>query len=300
MISESDLTKQSAARRKFNVHFTTFWHLVYLATANAMEDDDLRAVWQVTNRAGGVWIAHLSANNFYKINEAITIRLSFMDEKLYVASEKGSDKKAVIIVKNYDKCFETVKMLEDSEQMNNDGLNPATVCIEMVRCCNSGLDNFKSLSPVWSYLFASQIRHLLALAKVFAFRGGDEQLLQHWSEQHNLFTNNLRGHFSSLVESQPKTSSTDAVDSANLTSLATSISTAGLISSVAALNVTYSQLTEPAVPLDALIVTLNENTKCVSERIPTAVTSIIHDYCFIDLFNLNDAEFVKAKIISME
>lgn len=281
-------------RRKFNVRFTTFWHLVWLAGKNR-EDERIRAAWLVTNNAAGVWKTHLSANDFNKFDRLMQFKLHFMDEKLTALPTKSFNEKGIIVLEKYEQCLEVVNA---EYTLDDKKLNATAVCEQMVGWCNYGIENFKQLPFVWIHLFVSEISNLLSLAKILSCHDDhdhnrDNDLLDNLFVQHDLFVSKLREHlinYSSSINSQPNS---------NLVSAAPTNLVDSTDSTIAP-KVTYSQLTEPAVPLDSLITTLNENVERFTNRIPVTVTSIINEYCFIDPFHLADAEFVKSKLLALQ
>lgn len=172
------------------------------------------------------------------------------------------DEKSTTIIENYDKCLNLIGALKN--QINHDEVDAAEVCGELVNSYNIYFDSFRHLPLLWNHLLVSRISQLLLLAKNCYPDHESSTLtltLAHWSAQHATLAEKLREHFSS-VETSLKWSS-------------------------------------PTIPLDALIGTLNENAKCTAEQIPTAVTAIMHDYCYIDPFSFDDAELIKVKLVAL-
>lgn len=242
---------------KFNVYFTTFWHLTHLASANS-GDSDINATWQVTNSAGRNWRYGLTWEQYSNLNGKVFTKLKFLQNKF---NNWSFAKRSLAIVAAYDQCLGLVNTLAD--QMEIESTNVLGVCAEMTNLCESAIESFKKLPLLWSHLFVSRIQQLLLLAKdcyqdtptLVAF----DQLF----EQHANFTTEIRKHFS--------------------------------INSISTADSDVAKLLQPVVPLDALIFKLGENATCTAEQIPTALTAIIHEYSYFDPFCSNDDEFIKTK-----
>lgn len=265
------LSNLTAARRKFNIHFTTFWHLAHL-TSVYDEEFNVNESWMIINAAGAEWKRPQKDGTFFKFDNQLAIELSFMDEKI---SRKRSittlDEKSLAILQNFDKCLSRATMLAD--QVHNDEVDALAVCVKLVHGFVTKLANFKMLPLLWGHLFVSHIYQLLFLAKDCCHTSdanksfGEHRSFAFWFDKHAASTAELREHFSSSTKFA---------------------------------NLVESRIFSPAVPLDALIATLKEEAKCAAQQIPTAVTSIVHEYCHFDPFNLNDAELLKMKFIASD
>lgn len=189
------------------------------------------------------------------------------------------------MIENYDKCINIVKSI----QLKYDEVKAATVCEKMIDSCIRAIDNFKMLPLAWNYLFVSQTYHLIQLARN-CYRDNCDGWFQRLFEKHANFVIELRQHFSkSSVE---LTNSISSTSSTNLVSMKTLFSTI-LISSTDAVKL---KLSRPNISLNALIDVFNENAKCAAEQVPVALTSIMHEYCYLDPFYFGDFELVKMNV----
>lgn len=273
----------TAARRKFGAHFLTFWHLVHLATVENTTPE-VGVSWAVTSCAGVEWRASINYDDHLIFDAKLVKNLSFMESKIFLAGEKTLSEKSVDIIENYDKCLDAIMVIQD--QMKVDGVNIAKVCAKILEFYNRALESFKLLPILWNHLFICRIHQLLLLAKdcypvVSSSNsnnngGGQLATIDNWITAHADHAAKLCEHFS-----KPQT---------NLDVSAISVS------STVSIN---SKLFQPTVQLDALIATLSRNAKCAAEQIPTAVTSIVHEYSYLDPFNPVDMEFVKMKVVEL-
>lgn len=271
---ESDESKQkklktnsiSAVRHEFNVHFVTFWHLTHLATVKS-ESIPIAQNWKMMSDLAKEWKKGLSFIDFSIFNGELTKMLSWMD-KTTDRPKMHLEEEAIRVIENYDECLSIVKT---STQLRHDEVKAATVCEEMIELCSLNIANFKMLPLSWNYLFVSQTYQLILLARNCYQENCDEwfgQLLA----KHSVFVAELREHFKSLNSS---------------------LETSSSISSTKAVNLKLSQ---PVVPLNTLISYFNENARCAAEQVPTALTSIVHEYCHFDPFNFDDFESIKTNV----
>lgn len=277
-IGEMDDEKDEfvAARQEFNIHFVTFWHLTYLATVFNQFGPTLRN-WKMMNKIAKVWKKGLSLTGFRTFNNRLSVMLIFMDQS--ADRNKSLDEKTITIIQNLDKSLNIVKT--SKHQLKHNRVNSIAVCAEMIQFCSSVniLADFKLLPLSWNYLFVSQIHQLLLLAQACYSPNELQKDFEQLFEEHAKFTNNLREHFSkSSINLDDSKTSTDS----SSTSLTSS---------------TSSKWLQPTVPLQTLIATLNTNAKCITERVPTALTAIVNEYCHFDPFNVNDFEFVKMNVV---
>lgn len=259
------------ARREFNVHFTTFWHLVHLATYNSGLDH-IETSWRMLSTVAGVWKKDIGSEGWWQFNCKMTNELDSIHKKLRGPEKLTMDEKSILVVTNYDECLEIVKMFGD--QLHHDQVNAAAVCDQLLYLYRINFETFKRLPLLWNHFFIARIHQLLVLAKncYSTSTSDDPPSLPHWLfTNYTTLTENLHEHFSKPTSA---TSNADWIDS------------------------TDSKLFSPTVPLYALIATLNGNAKCAAEQIPTALSSIMHDYCYLDPFSFDDAEFIKMKLVT--
>lgn len=260
------LSETAAAKRRFNIYFTTFWHLTHLASVSAV-DRDIKASWLVLGRTSYRWRNSMDSSSFHAFDAKLASSLKFMEEKISNRSTATFDEKSFTIVQSFDKCLGIATGLTD--QMNNDGADPIKVCTELVSRFSSALENFKELPLLWNHLFISHVYQLLLLAKESCRTSDEHADLTLCLSHHAKLAAQLREHFSNYTA--------NSTNSTNLVHLAS------------------SKLFQPIVALDALVATLKEEAKCAAQQIPVAVTAIVHEYCHLDPFNLNDFEFIKVK-----
>lgn len=277
------------ARREFNIYFTTFWHLAHLATY-ASQLQPISASWYVIASAGKIWKNGMDAESYFLFDSKLTKELAWMEKKLLDKQKVTMNEKSIALITNYDKCLEIVKKLKD--QVNHDEVDAEEVCAELVRRCNLDLESFQQLPLLWNHLFVSRTSQLLLLARNCYF---DESLaLAYWSEQHAIFAEKLRQHFLGT-----RTTLSDlAKPIGSISLVSSSIDPVKPVGTINLLEPTDQKLFSPTISLDELIVILNENAKRAIEQIPTAVTAIMHEYCYLDPFYINDVEFVKMKLYS--
>lgn len=192
------------------------------------------------------------------------------------------NEKSIVVISNFDKCLEMVKKLKN--QVDHDQVNPAAVCADLVRLYIRDIEDFKQLPLLWNHLFVSQISQLLVLAKkCHHYPGHDPSILvlEHWPAYQTV-VDQLRQHF---LRPTLVMNSIDSAENIDLVETSETIETIDL------------KLHSPTISLTDFIATLSANAKCQAEQIPTALTAIMHDYCFIDPFNPDDAEFVKSKLL---
>lgn len=270
----------AAARRKFNVYFTTFWHLVHLAASNCW-GSDIAVTWEVTSLAGLKWGTGLSWEHRSKLDQKVYILLKFVQNELDELNEQDLSGKSRTVVAKYDQCLGCINRLVN--QMGNDTVDALRVCRELVDSCVGGTKSFKKLPLFWNHLFVSRIRQLLLLAQD-CYQGKSPALTQLF-ERHTNFTTEIRNHFfpqltkfTSLNESTYSTDIVDSADDAKLVDL---------------------KLIQPTISLDELIVKLSENATCAAEQIPTAVTAIIHKYSHFDPFNPDDMQSIQTNVAAL-
>lgn len=274
------------ARHEFNVHFFTFWHLTYLATVNTStsESVSISKNWKMMNDLGRKWKGELSANDFEKFNTKLTKALVQMDHTADVPKLR-LEEEAVRILQNYDKC---VNIVRSSTKFKHDEVQSATVCGEMLDFCCRDIADFKLLPLAWNYLFVSQTYQLIQLARNCYSEDSGGEWFDRLLTRHASFASDLGQHFSQPIISLPNsTSSTSLIDLTSLTSLTSSSKAVNL------------KLTAPTISLGTLVTTLGENAKCAAEQVPTAVTSIMHEYCHLDPFYFGDFEFVKMNVANV-
>lgn len=69
------------ARREFNVHFTTFWHLAHLATFDS-RTGPITTSWSLIAYAGKKWKDGITSE-FTSFDGKLTRILSWMEDKLF-------------------------------------------------------------------------------------------------------------------------------------------------------------------------------------------------------------------------
>lgn len=260
------------ARRKFNTHFATFWHLTHLATG-CDSDSDVKESWNTINNTGREWKKSMDKDDFFEFDHQLSNELIFMEEKIHKETDTTLDEKSIEILENFDKCLDIATTL--SEQMMNDQVSPLSVCITFVTYFGVVLTNFKKLPLLWNHLFVSHIYQLLSLAKV-CYPTHQQSVFAPLFDRYAIITAELREHFTSRL-----TGPTIPTNSTVPTNLTTTLPAAAL------------KLFQPVISL----ITLIEEVKCIAKQIPAAVTSIVHEYCHLDPFNVDDFEFVKLRSI---
>lgn len=266
------LSNLTAARRKYNIHFATFWHLTHLASV-CSNDSNIGEIWYLLNSAGRQWKSSQEEGNFHLFDYKLTSELHFMEDRISNRSSAIFEEKCSAILQNFDKCLTNATTLTD--QVRNDEVDALGVCVKLVDDFAANLKNFKMLPLLWGHLFVSHIYQLLLLARNCCQTSDTNGA----GESFATFASLLDRHANSAAE------------------LREHFFTAS-VNSINSINSIESNIFSPTISLDALIVTLSAEAKCAAQQIPTAVTSIVHDYCYIDPFNLNDAEFVKMKFIT--
>lgn len=277
---------RAIAIRKFNTHFLTLWHLTYLTSYNSPANSHFRVTTYAMGRGGTVWRRGFGDRKFTKFDSKLDVQLGFIIKEFakVVAMTSVSNsvivdldsieeaevrygKRCLVTIANYEKCLTLVEMLEG--QADVEKIDVVDVCCKIVRFCSGSLADFKRNSLIWVSQFLFRVHQLLSLARnCYSIETGGHfqlNLLDKLFLEHANSTVDLWKHFIANTTSKN-------------------------------LNAENSEMFEPIVPLATLISTLNENAKCQAERIPTALTSIMHEYSYLDPFNLCDAESIQMKV----
>lgn len=265
--------KLLVARRKFNTYFLTFWHTTHLASCN--KEGNTSASWEVVSLTGNKWKNTTNLVDFISFDRLLYEILNFISVKLRHLLDGKFSKASITVVDNYDKCLEAVEKLDNSAI--NDEVDAVGVCATLIRNCCSGVESFKKLPFSWNYLFVTRIHQLLVLAKDCCSEHDITNRLKQLDllfVEHDSFTTSLRKHFTTPTL-------TNTIYSANES------------------NAVDFKLFQPQNLLGVLTAEFDKNAKCQAERIPLALTGIIHDYCWIDPFNPDDMDAVKTKIVEL-
>lgn len=187
-----------SARREFNVHFATFWHLTHLAVFDR-NPPRYGPIWMITNSAGQKWRAKMNSIDFKEFNGKLCKCLDFMDEKLSWQSTIPISEKILWTLQNYDKCLKIVTAWKN--EINNDEADPIQVCAELISRCNIeiAIESFKPHSIALNHLFVSRIHQLLLLAKDCTISTASTvtciSTLENLFSEHAKFTATLSEHF---------------------------------------------------------------------------------------------------------
>lgn len=273
------------ALRDFNTHFLTLWHLTYLLSRGIKSNR--RAAFSAMSMGGISWRLKLSEREFAKFDAEFGASLSFIKTELTSSAPTSSsnedvegkfDQGCLIVIANYDKCLKLAKVLGDKIYIDN--LDVVNVCCGIINSCRASLADFKQNSPVWISQFLFRVHQLLRLAQIYYRSECDadhsSKQLDALSALDTLFlihlesTTKLRQHF------------TQQSQSSSITQISS--------------NALNSEMFLPTIPLATLISTLKENAKCQAEQIPTAVTSIMHEYCHLDPFCIDDAKYIQLNV----
>lgn len=280
-----------SARRKFNTHFLTLWHLTFLSSSNSGPGSHIRAAFNAVMKGGNILRQELTSQEFDIFDIWFNQRLYFIGiefSKITMAkqcainertghfhtsmvqrevAEAQFDEVCLVMIANYDKCLELAKTLDDQIVTNRASL--VQVCFEVVKHCCDNISDFKRKNSLaWISQFIFRVHQLLILAKNCYSNDNPVQLgkLDQLFSELSKFTADLQKHFVEVKDSKDSEASNE------------------------------DKMFQPIVPLNSLISTLKENAKCAAEQIPTAVTSIIHEYNHLDPFNLHDAKSIQMKV----
>lgn len=285
-----------SARREFNTHLLTLWHLTYLSCKDAGPGSSIRAGFSAAMAGGNLLVEELECRKFDKFDTEFERKLNFIEiefTKIKIAQESRLsglsaaenileqtsihvklaedrfEEVCLVMIANYEKCLELAKTLDDQIDTNQTSL--VQVCSTILKKCFDKINDFRERnSLVWISHFLFRVHQLLCLAK-------------------NYYIANTYNNYSPL---------TQLIQLDELFFQLAQI-TAKLLKHFTTLSPTSNakaEMFQPIVPLATLISTLGENAKCAAEQIPTAVTAIIYEYDYSDPFCIDDAKLIQLKV----